>query len=94
MHILTINTGSSTLKYAVYKMPEEECILLETAEYDGDYKTCISNQISQLAQSSVLPPLDAIAHRVVHGGSYSSAQPINRDVIDTIEQFYSPRSSA
>lgn len=91
-HILCMNSGSSSLKFHVYRMGDDEQVLLrgavqDIAQEDGrlwfvdgdgrsivqrplgkiDHETAIEEALCELDRTG-LPPLDAIGHRMVHGG--------------------------
>src|SRR3989344_1269694 len=93
MNILTINAGSSTVKYAVFsldqkKKTEEQLLggLIEvppakdgnTAGYDLAFK-----HIMQDLEKNDLT-VQAVAHRVVHGNSLTHSVLINKHVIMVI----------
>jgi acetate kinase len=68
MNVLALNTGSSSLKFGLYRVNESrtETLLaqtLSTSEWHG----ALARIPSLLAESN-LPAPDAIGHRVVHGG--------------------------
>ncbi|HII88282.1 MAG: acetate kinase [archaeon GW2011_AR16] len=94
MNILTINAGSSTVKYAVFsldqkKKTEEQLLggLIEvppakdgnTAGYDLAFK-----HIMQDLEKNDLT-VQAVAHRVVHGNSLTHSVLINKHVIMVIK---------
>src|SRR5258708_6353890 len=64
MRILVINSGSSSIKYAVYKMPEE------TREANGNLsgagQTSSLDELENRLGSGCSPEI--IGHRLVHGG--------------------------
>jgi acetate kinase len=76
MHILVINCGSSSLKYSVFDMREERAIasgLIERigergAEKPGaaDHRSALIEAIGRLPDAQAI---DAVGHRVVHGGT-------------------------
>lgn len=110
--ILSINAGSSSLKFQLFEMPEEEVIakgLIErigftksifTFEANGQEETITKDMdnhdeavkllLSQLITSSVIKSydeIDAVGHRVVHGGEYfSESIKITDEVIEKIEE--------
>lgn len=110
--ILAINAGSSSLKFQLIEMPEEEVIAkglierigftksvftLETAEHEETMTKDMANHdeavkllLSQLIASNVIKSydeIDAVGHRVVHGGEYfSDSIKITDDVIKKIEE--------
>jgi len=112
--ILVINCGSSSLKYEVVRMPEQQSMgkgLVErigvegsriTQKKDGnelsedfecpDHKEAMKKMCDFLVHEehgiiSDLSKINAVGHRVVHGGEkYSESVIINDDVIKAIEE--------
>lgn len=95
--ILVVNSGSSSLKYALFR-PEGSGLsrdargLIERiGEPEGnmpDHGAALTAVVERLAASGTFDkaPLIAIGHRVVHGGErYLSATVIDPDVIEGIE---------
>lgn len=76
--ILTINCGSSSIKYKLYDFPKAELLCKGLIERIGEKGSSISTYtqgmksvFSQLIEKKVIKHLDeirAIGHRVVHGG--------------------------
>jgi acetate kinase len=68
-HVLALNTGSSSLKYGLYRVEGERCdaLLAEQTDGPGDGADPIAAIVETLAKRS-LPAPDAIGHRLVHGG--------------------------
>lgn len=111
MKLLSVNAGSSTLKFRLYEMPEEEIIMkgnYERIGLDGskysltigdkkesqevamhDHKDAVSLLLKHLLEHNAISSLDeieAVGHRVVHGGSkYSQSVLLNEDVVAEIE---------
>jgi len=89
MKIAVINAGSSSLKVKLFDMSKKRVLksfLIENiAEENSDIKT------HHEALESIdidFASLDAIGHRVVHGGEYfSSSVVINTKVIEAIEEL-------
>jgi len=108
--ILTVNSGSSSLKFSLYKMgPAEERQLrgsvnriglksgLFTAA-DGDGETLVEEHrsiahheeafdllFSWLQNSSPASPLDAVGHRIVHGGGrFLSPHIVTKEVMKAL----------
>jgi len=110
--ILAINAGSSSLKFQLFKMPEEDVLakgLIErigseestfVLEVDGNEKSFSENiknheiavklLLNQLIRSNIIQSydeIDAVGHRVVHGGEhFSKSIKIDDDVIAKIEE--------
>lgn len=110
MKLLSVNAGSSSLKFRLFEMPEEKVImkgLFERIGFDGasyeikmndkkiekkvelkDHNDAVKYLVEELLENKVIESLDeleAVGHRVVHGGSkYSSSVEITDEVINTI----------
>jgi acetate kinase len=114
--ILTINSGSSSLKFALYRMGEAEELLL-SGRMEGigleatrfhvrdasgailidqqpalpDHKSASNIFFNWLRQHEISRVLDAVGHRVVHGGiRYTRAQPITPEMeaeLDRLGKF-------
>lgn len=113
MKLLSVNAGSSTLKFRLYEMPEETLIMkgqyerigLEGSSYNlrigdekisalielKDHKEAVALLLQQLIEYRAIASLDeieAIGHRVVHGGNkYSKSVEINDRVLLEIESI-------
>ncbi|MDH5414317.1 MAG: acetate kinase [Flavobacteriaceae bacterium] len=116
MKILVINSGSSSIKYQLFKMPGEEVICSGLVERIGEenaaihFKSC-NNKIDETLHISshkeglervvkllldkktgVLKStseIDAVGHRVVHGGNtFSNTTIINQQVKDKIKRLF------
>ena len=111
MKLLSVNAGSSTLKFRLYEMPEEKLIIkgqYERIGLDGscynlkigekklsslvelkDHKDAVNLLLEHLLEYKVISSLDeieAIGHRVVHGGNkYSKSTAITDRVLLEIE---------
>jgi len=81
MKILIINSGSSSLKYALYQMENEQCVYENLIENIGEeegvatHKEALELMLQTLKGRDVLEDisqLDGVGHRVVHGGPYFS----------------------
>ena len=111
MKLLSVNAGSSTLKFRLYEMPEEGLIIkgqYERIGLDGscynikigekklsslvelkDHKDAVNLLLEHLLEYKVISSLDeieAVGHRVVHGGNkYSRSTQITDRVLLEIE---------
>lgn len=68
MKILTINSGSSSIKYKLFEMPKEKVISKGVIEHIGEKGSRTPNYYSGL--KGILGSIDsvvAVGHRVVHG---------------------------
>lgn len=117
MKILVINSGSSSIKYQLFKMPQEEVICSGLVERIGlndaeiHYKSS-SNKIDEVTaidthkiglekivnllldtKVGVLKStseIEAVGHRVVHGGStFSKTTIVTQEVKDKIKTLFS-----
>ena len=68
MNVLALNSGSSSLKFGLYRVGPStiETLLAESLSNAGEPE--VLRRILRLLEASNLPPPDAIGHRVVHGG--------------------------
>lgn len=100
MKILSINTGSSSLKCSLYDMPKEHLLMKSQFAADSSNDSNLKSLISNLKlfldklvekENKVLKSTDeieAIGHRIVHGGDkFSHAVLINEDVLSLIKKF-------
>ncbi len=92
MKILVLNAGSSSLKYKLYAM--EERIALDAGVIEnipqGGYRDAILEVERRLQAVGLLSlaQLDAIGHRVVHGGEhFTESVRIDERVIETIRSL-------
>ena len=82
MHVLVINCGSSSVKYKVFA--DEKTVLQGKVEKLGDGLKH-SAAIAQILEEVKEFPINAVGHRVVHGGAkFSDAVLIDQDVIQQI----------
>lgn len=112
MLILVINSGSSSLKYTLFRMEDEALLFAGTIDRLGqegahhtfrdadnhevdkqvrapDHGTALDEVLATLLQGPLrsLDDLDAVAHRVGHGGRYRDAVRIDPDVISEIRRM-------
>ena len=113
MIILSVNAGSSSLKFQAYEMPEERILIkgrferigIDNSFYtiwiNGDkieknvdlpnHETAFKIVTEELINYGVvkdLAEIDAIGHRVVHGGDkYADSVVIDDDVIKTVNEL-------
>ena len=68
LHILALNSGSSSLKFGLYRVDSAgaEKLFGESVS-TADHPDAI-NRIASVLAASGMPPPDAIGHRIVHGG--------------------------
>ncbi len=113
MRLLTINTGSSSLKAALYEMDQAERLnlavqadriglpdsriritdaqgkpLLEQQRVVNDHESALQAFFDWLQKHAPDKELDAVGHRVVHGGSrYSAPQLIDGELVHTLQEL-------
>lgn len=98
MRILVLNTGSSSVKYKLFAMPEAQQIAAGYIERIGratpqtaDYEQALQQIFAELGHSGAISsdaPLTAIGHRVVHGGAYfRSPVLVDASVLERLRQF-------
>jgi len=88
MKILVINSGSSSIKYKLFDMPEEKLILKGLIEHIGEKGSHIRNHYTGL--KAILRKINsvcAVGHRVVHGQElFKKPVLIDNSVIQKIRQ--------
>ncbi len=113
MKLLSVNSGSSTLKFRLYEMPEEEVLMkgtfdrigLEGSNYSirigeekigkdvelknhGDAVEILLKELVEQKMVNSLEEIEAVGHRIVHGGNkYSKSVIINDRVLQEIESI-------
>ena len=113
MKILTINAGSSSMKFSVMEIPEGKELIngyfqrigLEGSFYDVKLNgeklhrdieltnhlvalECIKKELVELGVVSSLDEIDAVGHRVVHGGeAFNKSTIISAEMIETCKKY-------
>jgi acetate kinase len=113
MKILSVNAGSSSLKFQAYEMPEEKILIkgrFERIGIDNSFYIIwingdkiekhvdlpnhekafqiVTEELINYNVVSDLKEIDAIGHRVVHGGDkYAESIVINKNVKETIKEL-------
>jgi len=92
MRILVLNAGSSSLKYRLYRsnpMTELAGGVIEQIREGGHYTAILEvEKALEAAGIASLAELDAIGHRVVHGGErFSESVRIDAEVIAAIREL-------
>jgi acetate kinase len=86
-HVLVLNTGSSSLKYGLYRVGDDVCEALFTGQTDGPADHDPLAAITDALHERGLPSPDAIGHRIVHGGPNVRAHaPIDTTMMAHLEQ--------
>jgi acetate kinase len=93
-NILTINGGSSSIKFAVYTMrPIPEKLFSGIIERTGpdkshpDFQHAVSDLISRLEENKLLENLAAIGHRIVHGMQYTEPQIVSESLLTELQKI-------
>ena len=115
MKIISINAGSSSLKFSLFNMENKELLISGTFErigLDGSFVTfklndekikkevelnnhedavkVLLNELIELKVINSLEEIDAVGHRLVHGGDiYSESVVITDEVIKTVTELSS-----
>lgn len=88
MLILVLNCGSSSVKYQLYDMPDERCLEKGILERSGEGAVEAVIRTLKKRRGKIISSLDAIGHRVVHGGEkFKESTLINKKVIKAIKQY-------
>jgi len=80
MNILVLNIGSSSIKYDLFK--DDETLLKGRIERVKSFEKAIKQVISEIETKGI--HVDAVGHRVVHGGEHEAPQIITKE---NIKQF-------
>jgi acetate kinase len=80
---LALNSGSSTLKVAVYRFQAEQELELaaETLRADGEGTAALVQRALAIATTSAGGEIRCVGHRVVHGGSLFTAPVLVDDAV-------------
>lgn len=89
MKVLVLNAGSSSLKCKLFVMPKGEVIYEKTIEHIGEKGSVIHNYHDALEALEIdFTQVDAIGHRVVHGGEeFSKSVLIDDTVIEKLKKL-------
>jgi acetate kinase len=87
MKIAVINSGSSSLKYKLFDLEKMQEIEAKIVEHIGEDGSKIDNHQEALASLEIdFSKLDAIGHRVVHGGEkFCSSTLIDQEMIQELK---------
>ena len=84
--VLTINAGSSSVKFGVFDTSANSQLFKSEVERVASVEDAIGKIPGLLKAQGIAPP-DAIGHRVAHGGAkFRDACVIDPDVIQGIEE--------
>ncbi|KIM11445.1 MAG: hypothetical protein KU37_04295 [Sulfuricurvum sp. PC08-66] len=97
MTILVLNAGSSSVKYQLFNLPHPTPLAKGNIEHIGpqgevknhrDAFAIIQKSLIESGAIASFDAIDAVGHRVVHGGDrYSQAMRIDDEVLDAIRSF-------
>jgi acetate kinase len=89
MRIAVLNSGSSSLKFKIFDMTTKELIITKNVQNIGEKKSPIQTHHEAIKSLGIdFSTLDAIAHRVVHGGDvFQKATLINESVVKAIKSI-------
>lgn len=83
MRIFVINVGSATLKFSVLEFPAGTVIAKDQVAIESGR---VDEALRRVQASGVLPRIDAIGHRVAHGGeTFRETTRVDVSVIEAIE---------
>lgn len=82
-HILVLNIGSSSIKYDLFE--GEQPVLQGYLERVKDYSKGIRQIISEIKKNGL--KVDAVSHRVVHGGTQSEPARLNAKKLKELEKI-------
>ena len=111
--VIAVNSGSSSLKFQLFQMPEEEVLTSGVAERIGqkmgiftinvngekikteveipDHKKAVDLLLEALVKYGIvkeLSEINAVGHRIVHGGEYfSDSAVVDDDVVSKVEEL-------
>lgn len=87
-YLLTLNLGSSSLKYGLYHWPSLACHKTETRDFDSQTDAAIALALQLLLDEIALlgAGIIAVGHRVVHGGQqFTQPVIIDNEVLSDLE---------
>lgn len=89
MKIAVINSGSATLKFKLFDMPDKKVIEKREIEHIGEKNSPIKNHEEALEELNIdFSKIDAVGHRVVHGGErFTQPALIDDEVMDAIKEL-------
>lgn len=87
MRVLALDSGSSSLKYALYDMPAERRVVSRAVEGDGTAQTgALDGVIKSVSGNGAT--IDAVGHRIVFGGSeHSTHEPLTDALIADLAEL-------
>ncbi|MCH2218927.1 MAG: acetate/propionate family kinase, partial [Dechloromonas sp.] len=86
MHILSLNAGSATLKFGVFDPASATPLMEATIEHPA-VDAAAFDEIERRLRDAGMPAIDAVGHRVAHGGPrLSEAALVDADTEREIDQ--------
>jgi acetate kinase len=86
MRVLVLNSGSSSVKYQLVESDTGERLAGGIVEEVADHEAALREVVARIEQLD--QPIDAIGHRVVHGGAaFSAPTRIDDDVVRVIRDL-------
>lgn len=111
--VMAVNAGSSSLKFQLFNMPEEEVItsgIIERIGFeDANFEMKVADEKIQVTSSikdhgvavemllkalvdhkvvTQLSEIEAVGHRIVHGGEYfSDSTKVDEDIVNKVEEL-------
>ena len=77
MRVLVLNTGSSSIKYQLIESKSGERLAGGAAEEVADHEVALQGVVTEIGEVAV----DAVGHRVVHGGERFTAPTVIDDTV-------------
>jgi len=90
--VLSLNAGSSTLKYGLYRFDEsgERELMTDTLETRGSASAEIVGKALERVEHAAGSPLQLVGHRVVHGGDdFVAPTRVDRHVLERLHALSS-----
>jgi acetate kinase len=91
MNVLALNAGSSSLKFRLYRLEHPGAVMQKVAggiveRIGTNYAAAVNDVIDRIGCIKDAGPVDAVGHRVVHGGRrFVRPTLIDDDVVETID---------
>jgi acetate kinase len=93
-HVLTINGGSSSLRYALFELQRKPLRLLggKLERLKGSAATAVDAMLHKLSAEPAYVRPDAIGHRIVHGMQHSAPERIGAKLLTQLRKnvLYDP----
>jgi acetate kinase len=83
MRVLVLNSGSSSVKYQLIESATGERLTGGTVEEVDDHQAALGSVIDALGEETGIGSIEAVGHRVVHGGDAFSAPVLVDDPVVT-----------